>query len=128
MPGTWTKGAALPGGDFPVDGVEALAADLRRAHPFLDKRWALRLVRAYGTEARAMLGGATAAANLGRDFGGTLTAREVEWLMAKEYARTAEDVLWRRTKLGLRLTPEEARALDDWMAARRDEATPAAAE
>jgi glycerol-3-phosphate dehydrogenase len=127
MPGTWTKGVALPGGDFPVDGVDALVAALRAAHPFLTGPWALRLVRAYGTEAATLLRGAPEAADLGRDFGGTLTEREVVWLMGKEYARTAEDVLWRRTKLGLRLSAEEARALDAWMAKHRD-AAPAAAE
>jgi glycerol-3-phosphate dehydrogenase len=73
-----------------------------------------------------MLGAAQEARDLGRDFGGTLTAREVDWLMRKEYARTAEDVLWRRSKLGLRLTAEEARALDAWMAERREEASAAA--
>jgi glycerol-3-phosphate dehydrogenase len=127
LPGPWTKGVALPGGDFPVDGVPALVTRLREAHAFLTEAWALRLVRAYGTEAAAMLSGAREASDLGRDFGATLTAREVDWLMAKEYARTAEDVLWRRTKLGLRLSAEEAGALDAWMAGRRT-AAPAAAE
>jgi glycerol-3-phosphate dehydrogenase len=75
-----------------------------------------------------MLEGARTATDLGRDFGGTLTAREVDWLMRKEYARTADDVLWRRSKLGLRLTPEEAQALDVWMTDRREAAAPAAAE
>jgi glycerol-3-phosphate dehydrogenase len=107
--------------------VERLVADLRRRHPFLPQAGALRLVRAYGTEAAEVLGDARAATDLGRDFGAGLTAREVEWLMRKEYARTAEDVLWRRTKLGLRLTADEARALDAWMAERR-RTTPAAAE
>ncbi|UWQ22076.1 glycerol-3-phosphate dehydrogenase [Jannaschia sp. W003] len=101
--GDWTAGAPLPGGDFPVDGVDALVAGLRRDHPFLDARWALRLVRAYGTEARAMLDGAASAEALGEDFGATLTAREVDWLMDREWARTPDDVLWRRSKLGLRL-------------------------
>jgi glycerol-3-phosphate dehydrogenase len=127
LPGPWTKGVALPGGDFPVDGVLALVAGLRAAHPFLTEAWALRLVRAYGTEAAGMLSGAREASDLGRDFGATLTAREVDWLMAKEYARTAQDILWRRTKLGLRLSAEEAGALDAWMAGRRT-AAPAAAE
>ena len=127
--GPWTRNAPLPGGDFPVDGVAALVAALRRAHPFLTEAWALRLVRAYGTEAREVLGGAGSAAELGRDFGATLTSREVLWLMQKEFARTAEDVLWRRSKLGLRLTADQARVLDGWMAEHRGEAVaPAAAE
>ncbi len=125
----WTRNAPLPGGDFPVDGVGALVADLRRAHPFLTAPWALRLVRAYGTEAQDMLAGAQGAADLSPDFGATLTAREVGWLMDKEYARTAEDVLWRRSKLGLRLTADQVQRLDLWMAGHRGAAAaPAAAE
>lgn len=73
---------------------------------FLTQFWAHRLVRAYGTEAREMLGGAREARYLGEDFGATLTEAELRWLMAREYARTAEDVLWRRSKLGLRLDAE----------------------
>ena len=62
-------------------------------------------MRGYGTEAEAMLDGAGAADDLGERFGWDLTEREVRWLMEREWALTAEDVLWRRTKLGLRLTP-----------------------
>lgn len=113
--GAWTAGVPLPGGDFAHDGAEVLARDLRRDHPFLTEFWARRLVRAYGTEARALLGGAGGAGDLGRDFGATLTEAEVVWLMEREWARTAEDILWRRSKLGLRLTGAEAQALDDWM-------------
>ncbi len=115
LPGPWTAGAPLPGGDFPVDGAPALVAGLREAHPFLDERWALRLVRAYGTEAAEILDGATSAAELGRDFGATLSEAELRWLMEREFARTAEDVVWRRSKLGLRMSPEEVAALDAWM-------------
>jgi glycerol-3-phosphate dehydrogenase len=105
--GAWTAGAPLPGGDFPWDGAEALAAGLAAAHPFLDPAAARRLVRLYGTDARAMLEGARSAADLGIDFGAGLSARELAWLRDREWARTAEDVLWRRTKLGLRLAPAE---------------------
>ena len=114
--GAWTAGAALPGGDFAVDGVEGLIADLRAGHPFLDEKWARRLVRAYGTEAARMLEGATARADLGRDFGATLYERELRWMIHREYARDAEDVLWRRSKLGLRMRAEEVAALEAWMA------------
>ncbi len=113
--GTWTAGVALPGGDFPVDGVEALVAELRASHAFLTDTWARRLVRAYGTEAREVLGEATSAEALGRDFGATLCEREVRWLVAKEFARSAEDILWRRTKLGLRMGVGEIAALDAWL-------------
>jgi len=113
--GDWTAGVPLPGGDFPVQDVDKLIEELRRAYPFLDARWAKRLIRAYGTEAAEMLGDAATADGLGRNFGATLTAREVTWLMAREYARRAEDVVWRRSKLGLRMTPEQIAALDAWM-------------
>ncbi|MCU0911050.1 MAG: glycerol-3-phosphate dehydrogenase [Rhodobacteraceae bacterium] len=112
----WTAGVALPGGDFPVMGVAALTERLRAEHPFLDPYWAGRLIRAYGTEAATMLEGAVAPPDLGRDFGATLTEREVRWLIDREYARTAEDVVWRRSKLGLRMTPDQIAALDAWMA------------
>ena len=113
----WTAGAALPGGDFPVDGVDDLIADLRARYSFLDAFWARRLIRAYGTDAGEMLGAAGCAAELGRDFGATLTEREVRWLVAREFARTAEDVVWRRSKLGLRMSDEQLSALDGWMRA-----------
>jgi glycerol-3-phosphate dehydrogenase len=114
----WTARAPLPGGDFPVDGGPALARGLVAAFPFLDARWAGRLVRAYGTEAAVMLEGAGTAEDLGERFGWDLTEREVAWLMEREWAVTAEDVLWRRSKLGLRLAPEEAARLAGWMEAR----------
>jgi glycerol-3-phosphate dehydrogenase len=64
----WTAGVPLPGGDFPVDGFGDLVTGLQADYPFLTERWARRLVRAYGTEARAILGDATSAADLGRDL------------------------------------------------------------
>ncbi len=113
--GPWTESASLPGGDFPVDGVADLTAQLLASFPFLDEKWAFRLVRAYGTEAQQILDGATDAADLGQRFGADLTAREVSWLMDKEWARTADDVLWRRSKLGLRLSTDEQAGLARWM-------------
>ncbi|MBY6146866.1 glycerol-3-phosphate dehydrogenase [Mameliella alba] len=117
--GPWTAGVPLPGGDFPVDGVPALVADLRARFDFLTEAWARRLVRAYGTEAASILGNAKTAADLGQDFGATLTAAEVSWLMTNEYAVTAQDVIWRRNKLGLRMTGQQEQELDAWMAQRR---------
>ena len=115
--GPWTAGVPLPGGKFPVDGVAKLTADLRAKFAFLDEAWAGRLIRAYGTEAFDMLDGARSTGDLGPDFGATLTGREVTWLKDKEYARSAEDVVWRRSKLGLRLDEAQITALDDWMQA-----------
>jgi glycerol-3-phosphate dehydrogenase len=113
--GNWTAGVPLPGGDFAHDGVAALIEGLQRDYPFLTDFWARRLVRAYGTEARIILGNAQASSDLGHDFGATLTEAEVTWLMAREYARSAQDVIWRRSKLGLRLTQAQVAALDAWM-------------
>ncbi|MBF9045962.1 glycerol-3-phosphate dehydrogenase [Rhodobacterales bacterium LSUCC0031] len=115
--GHWTAGVALPGGDFPVDGAGRLIADLRARYPFLTAAWASRLIRAYGTEAALILGNAQSATDLGQDFGATLCAAELRWLMHHEYARTAEDVVWRRSKLGLRLTADQIAAIDAYMAA-----------
>ncbi len=124
-PGPWTAGVPLPGGDFPVDGFEDLVSALGAAHPWLDARTARRLVRAYGSEATDIVGDAADAAGMGRDFGAGLTAREVEWLMDREYARQADDVVWRRSKLGLRMSPDQIADLDGWMRARRqDRAAP----
>lgn len=119
LPGVWTAGVPLPGGDFPVDGFTEQVGRLQASYPFLTERWATRLVRAYGTDAAEVLGDADSAEALGQDFGATLTAREVMWLMDKEYARAAEDVVWRRNNLGLRMTAEERAALDGWMASQR---------
>lgn len=113
--GPWTGGVPLPGGDFPVKGVAELIAALRLAHPFLDETQARRLVRAYGTDAARILSGARSRADLGRDFGAGLSEREVRWLMAQEFARTAEDVAWRRSKLGLRMTDAQIDALQAFM-------------
>ncbi|MDZ4096558.1 MAG: glycerol-3-phosphate dehydrogenase [Paracoccaceae bacterium] len=111
--GAWTARVAMPGGDFPVDGVAALTAKLRADYPFLTAYWAGRMIRAYGTEAARILGKASSAADLGRDFGATLSEAEVRWLMTQEYARSAEDIIWRRSKLGLRMTKDQIAALAD---------------
>ncbi|MFP7673407.1 glycerol-3-phosphate dehydrogenase [Marivita sp. S0852] len=117
--GKWTAGVPLPGGDFAVDGIEANVRQLADTYPFLSEFWARRLVRAYGTEAKDIAGDAKTITDMGRDFGATLTEAEVRWLMAHEFARTAEDVVWRRNKLGLRLSQDQIAALDRWMAAQR---------
>ncbi|MEM6490703.1 MAG: glycerol-3-phosphate dehydrogenase [Pseudomonadota bacterium] len=112
----WTAGVPLPGGDFPVDGFAAQVDALLVKRPFLERQHAERLVRAYGALAIDATGGATDEAGLGRRFGYNLYEAEVRYLMAREWARGAADVLWRRSKLGLRVTADEAAALDAWMA------------
>lgn len=113
----WTGKAQLPGGDFPVSEIPELTENLRHDYPFLLQAHAERLVRAYGTRAQKVLAGAKSQSDLGRDFGATLTEREVRYLAAEEFARTADDIVWRRSKLGLRLSKAEIASLDDWMKA-----------
>ena len=115
----WSARATLPGGDFPVTGAEALATTLRGEYPFLSEREARRYVRHYGTETRRILGTSRRRQDLGRDFGGDLTEAEVSFLMRHEFARSAEDVVWRRTKSGLRMAEGEIAALGRWMGSRQ---------
>jgi len=113
----WTADSPLPGGEFPYDGVEALTARARGLWPFLTEANARRLVRAYGTRVDRILGDARKRENLGDWFGDELTATEVRYLMRHEFAETADDVLWRRSKLGLRMGAEAEAALIRFMEA-----------
>jgi len=103
----WTAGAPLPGGDVGEAGIEGYRLDLGRRRPDMPAAMIARLVRRYGTDADALLGDAHTVADLGADLGGGLTEREVVYLREREWARVPEDVLWRRTKAGLHMTPEE---------------------
>ncbi|TQS73386.1 glycerol-3-phosphate dehydrogenase [Rhodobacteraceae bacterium] len=114
----WTAGASLPGGDFAPEDAGRICEELQRDYPFLTPRWAERLIRHYGTDARHILGQAETAADLGRDFGAGLTQAELDWLIEQEWARHAEDAIWRRTKLGLRLEPAQVAEIENYMAAR----------
>jgi glycerol-3-phosphate dehydrogenase len=111
----WTASQSLPGGDFAVGGIEDLAPGLKADYPFLDEFETLRIAHSYGTRARIWLGKAKERGDLGRDFGHGLSQAEVDYLRDHEWAQTADDVLWRRSKLGLRLAPAQARALDDYL-------------
>jgi glycerol-3-phosphate dehydrogenase len=111
----WTSGATLPGGDPTDDGFAAQVESLRHSCPVLEGDHARRLVRAYGTRARQIAAGVTEKSDWGEHFGADLTEREVRYLIDEEWARTAEDVLWRRGKLGLYLSEAEAERLDAWM-------------
>ena len=111
----WTANAHLPGGDFAYDGLDALVEKTRHAWPFLTPAHARRLTRAYGTRVGQVLKTAAGAADLGLNFGADLTEVEVRYLMTKEWAQTADDVLWRRSKLGLRLSDTQRIALDRFM-------------
>jgi glycerol-3-phosphate dehydrogenase len=115
-PEAWTAHAALPGGDFAVEGVGDLEQQIARAYPFLAKDHVSRLAAAYGTRAASVLGGAADQSALGRDFGASLSEAEVRYLVANEWAQTAEDIVWRRSKLGLRLSSPQIQALNQWLA------------
>jgi glycerol-3-phosphate dehydrogenase len=111
----WTRGAVLPGGDLPGKGRDELARELEATCPSLGPGVAERLARTYGTTARMILAGVVRKEDLGIDLGAGLCEREVRHLVDNEWARTADDVLWRRTKLGLRLNATERRRLADWL-------------
>ena len=108
----WTAQAALPGGDFPVDGFGRLVGDLRQTRPWLPDNLARRLARAYGTDTAEILGTAHCIADLGAEYGAGLREAELAYLARREWARTGDDVLWRRSKLGLRLSAEQRAAVD----------------
>jgi glycerol-3-phosphate dehydrogenase len=111
----WTADKPLPGGDFPYDGVDAFIAKTRQRWPFLSEDHARRLVRAYGTRIDRILGSATSLDGLGRHFGADLTEAEVRYLMLNEWAQTADDLLWRRSKLGAHFSAEERETLSRFM-------------
>ncbi len=113
----WTGRDPLPGGDFPVTGFEDQVRAIAVRYPFLPAPLARRLVRAYGTVVPDILGTAKSMVDLGRLFGADLTEAEVSYLMRNEWAMTAEDIVWRRTKLGLRLSKSEIADLDSHMRA-----------
>jgi glycerol-3-phosphate dehydrogenase len=111
----WTRDSHLPGGEFALGDVEALVAKTRKSRPFLNERHVRRLVRAYGTRVERVLGPARRLEDLGPRFGADLTGAEVRYLMDQEWAQTEDDVLWRRSKLGLTFSPEERNRLAKFM-------------
>lgn len=111
----WTGSAALPGGNFPAEGAADLMAIYSADYAFLTPAELDRIVKAYGTRARFFLDNAQSRSDLGQDFGHGLFAAEVEYLVTHEWARTAEDILWRRTKLGLLFTDAEVAALSAYL-------------
>ena len=116
LSGPWTAGTTLAGGGFKPADLRRVIEDLARDYPFLTPSWAERMIRHYGLESRDILGAARSVEDLGQAFGATLYEAEVRWLMEREWARGVKDVIWRRTKLGLRMTSEEIAALEAFMA------------
>ncbi len=109
----WTAKASLPGGDFPRDGYDRLLSEFYARYGFVPRPLLARLLRLYGTRASVLLGDADSIEALGRCFGAGLYECEVRYLVAHEWARTGDDVLWRRTKLGLRLDAAARGAVDE---------------
>src|SRR3954465_8157486 len=112
----WTAGAALPGGDFAWDRFDTEVDLARDRWRFLSEPQAERLVRSYGSRLPAVLGEAKTRDDLGPAFGPELTGAEVRYLMTHEWARFPEDILWRRSKLGLTMSAGECNALAAFMA------------
>ena len=112
----WTRRSRLPGGDIPVNGVEQFLEQTRASWHFLTESHARRLVASYGTRVERILAGAKGLSDLGPALGADLTGAEVRYLMAHEWAQTEDDVLWRRSKLGLTFSRAERHRLGRFMA------------
>ena len=115
LPESWTGSAPLPGGDIGGGHADALGPALSRLHPYLGDALARRLARAYGTRATRLLDGVTSRAGMGESFGGGLTRLEVDYLVREEWARSADDILWRHTKCGLFAMPEDVERLREYV-------------
>jgi glycerol-3-phosphate dehydrogenase len=120
----WTEGASLPGGDFtawigqplrPDADFERFVVAVRSRHPWLDAVLARRLARAYGSRIAHVLGDANSRADLGEEVAPGLFAIELGYLRREEWACTADDVLWRRTKRGLHFSEAQRQCVADWM-------------
>ncbi|MFA6266376.1 MAG: glycerol-3-phosphate dehydrogenase [Pseudolabrys sp.] len=118
----WTAGEKLPGGEFASENLKEVFAEMRTRWPFLPEPMARRILRAYGLRAERFLGEAQTLDELGPILTGDLTAAEVRYLVENEWAETADDILWRRSKLGLTATPVERDGLSQLIAALRQPA------
>jgi glycerol-3-phosphate dehydrogenase len=115
---SWTAAAPLPGGDMGAGNFELFLHELRGTYPWLEAKTALRLARAYGTRAQDILGKSQSMRDLGADFGAGLSEAEINYLVNCEFAFTAEDILWRRSKLGLHLSPAQCDRVNSYVAGR----------
>jgi len=111
----WTKRVPLPGGDFDVDGFDALVDNLLETYDFLTLSWVTRMVRMYGTNAVKIIGAAAQTSDQKQDFGCDITAAEMDWGIENEFVQTADDFVWRRTRLGLKLTQEQIEAINTYI-------------
>jgi len=121
-PGAWTAGAQLPGGDLPDADLEAFVTSVQKRWPWLPMALARRYARTYGTRTERFLGAAQELGDLGADLGEGVYEAEVDYLIRHEWAMTDDDILWRRTKLGLHVHGETAANLRAWLARQREAA------
>ncbi len=119
--GPWTAGTTLPGGDLPEGSLAVYLRTVERRYPWLPPRMRRRCAHAYGTRLERVLGGARALADLGRELLPELYEREVDYLCREEFALSADDILWRRTKLGLHLLNADPAPLKHWLEGRQRE-------
>jgi len=115
----WTKKASLPGGEIPYRRLEHFRKGVEGRYPWLEKSILTRMMNAYGTRIHKILKGANAPEDLGQHFGAGLYEAEVNYMIREEWAKTEEDILWRRSKLGLHMSQDEQAALTRWLAARK---------
>lgn len=115
----WTSAATLPGGDIDRGDFDAFVDVVRRRYPWLSPSLGLRYARNYGTRIERLVNGARDIAGLGEHFGAELYEAELQYLRDHEWARTSDDVLWRRSKLGLFCNAETAPRVDAWLAGAR---------
>ena len=111
----WTANSSLPGGDFAIGGFDTLVDRLKKQYPFMAHSQIKRMVRLYGTLTSDVLGDAKSFVDLGENFGANLSVKEVDYLIENEWAMTLEDILWRRTKLGLFISDRDSKALDKYI-------------
>ncbi|CUH79779.1 glycerol-3-phosphate dehydrogenase [Tropicibacter naphthalenivorans] len=122
MGGDWTEDAPLPGGDMQAADYELFRNKMKADYPWMPRALRQHYGRLYGTRVAQIVGAATSLDGLGKHFGGNLYEAEVTYLIQNEWAQTAEDILWRRTKHRLHLTDAEQAAFADWFAARAEAA------
>ena len=116
--GDWTETAMLPGGDLINADFDLFVSDMRKRYPDLDEALLVRLCHGYGTRITLVLGDGETVPKLGQHFGAGLYELEADYLINHEWATSAEDILWRRTKLGLHMSDAEIAAFTDWFEAK----------
>ncbi|MFQ5656094.1 MAG: glycerol-3-phosphate dehydrogenase [Candidatus Methylomirabilales bacterium] len=118
MKSSWTDSRPLPGGDIPNGDFDTFVREVAGEYSRLPQELVQSLARRYGTLCREVLGGARNVESLGQHFGAGLYAREVDYLINHEWARTADDILWRRTKAGLHMSQDERTTVADYLSSR----------